>query len=52
MRCTKNMKAGCLRFRRRLLFFLEILISLFFRQFIDDGFIDSHNQINEWAKQI
>lgn len=52
MKCTKNIKAGCLGFRRRLLSCLEILIGWFFRQFIDDGFIDTHNQVDERAKQI
>lgn len=48
----RNIKAGCLDFRRRLLSFLEILIGWFFRQFIDNGFVDPHDQIDERAKQI
>lgn len=51
-RCMRNIKAGCLDFRRRLLSFLEILIGWFFRQFIDNGFVDPHDQIDERAKQI
>lgn len=52
MRWTKNIKAGCLGFRRRHLSCLKILIGWFFRQFINDGFIDSHNQVDKRAKQI